>query len=196
VARVRRPNRHVVRSGLACLGLVLLGLGAAPRPAAAQIVRIGFVDSQIIFEKYRFAVEQQTRFNREIEAWRTDAEERKRAVDLLRGELKDQGPMLSDAKRLEKETALQKALSEYDAFVQAFWGPQGRAQQLNAEMTREVIGKVRDVVERIANRDGYDLVLDAADGNVIFGVRSLDLTDRVLDELNRDAGTGAAAPSP
>jgi len=63
-------------------------------------------------------------------------------------------------------------------------------QRLNDEITREVIGKVRDAVELLANREGYDLVLDAADGNVIFGVKSLDLTQRVLDELNKSTVGG------
>ena len=51
---------------------------------------------------------------------------------------------------------------------------------------------MRTVVERVARDDSYDLVLDAADGNVIFAVKSLDLTDRVLDILNREAGTPAS----
>ena len=156
-------------------------------PAAAQTIRIGFVDSQRIFSEYKAAQEAQDRFGREIQAWRTEADDRRKAVDVLRNELKDQDPLLSEATRLEKETALQKAVSDYDRFVQDFWGPNGKVQRLNDEMTREVISKVRDAVELLANRQGYDLVLDAADGNVIFGVKSLDLTQQVLDDLNKSA---------
>jgi outer membrane protein len=186
-----RPFRSALAMLCVPLGLlcVLLGLGAPP--ADAQIVRIGFVDSQRIFEEYPFAREAQDRFNREIQAWRTEADERRRAVDVLRAEMKDQDLLLSDSRRLEKETALQKAVSEYDAFVQAFWGPGGKAQRQNEEMTREVISRIRDAVELLANREGFDLVLDAADGNVIFGVRSLDLTERVLEELKREPAVGS-----
>jgi Skp family chaperone for outer membrane proteins len=156
-------------------------------PAHAQTIRIGFVDSQRIFTEYKAAQEAQDRFAREIQAWRTEADDRRKAVDVLRNELKDQNPLLSESARLEKESALQKAVSDYDRFVQDFWGPNGKIQRLNDEMTREVISKVRDAVELLANRQGYDLVLDAADGNVIFGVKSLDLTQQVLDDLNKSA---------
>ena len=159
-------------------------------PARAQNVRIGFVDSQRIFNEYKSAQEAQDRFSREIQSWRTEADDRRRQVDELRNELKDQDPLLSEAKKLEKESTLQKAVSDYDRFVQDFWGPNGKVQRLNDEITREVIGKVRDAVELLANREGYDLVLDAADGNVIFGVKSLDLTQRVLDELNKSTVGG------
>ena len=113
---------------------------------------------------------------------------------MLRNELHDQEALLSAEKKLEKETAVQRAVADYDRFVQEFWGPGGRVGRLNDEMTREVIAKIRDAVETIANREGYDLVLDAADGNVIFGVKSLDLTERVLTELAKDPTAIPDAP--
>lgn len=172
------------------LGMLLL---SAP-PAAAQIVRIGFVDSQRIFDGYSGARDAQERFTREITAWRTEADERRRALDVLRDELRDQEALLSEERKLEKETGVQRAVADYDRFVQEFWGPGGRVGRLNDEMTREVIGRIRDAVETIANREGYDLVLDAADGNVIFGVKNLDLTDRVLAELAKDPATSGTTP--
>ena len=180
------------RSRLRPILLAGLALFALARPAAAQNLRIGFVDSQRIFAEYKAAQEAQDRFAREIQSWRTEADDRRRQVDELRNELKDQDPLLSESKRLEKESALQKAVSDYDRFVQDFWGPNGKVQRLNDEITREVIGKVRDAVELLANREGYDLVLDAADGNVIFGVKSLDLTQRVLDDLNKSTVPGSS----
>jgi len=171
---------------------LLAALFLLASPASAQNVRIGFIDSQRIFNEYKAAQEAQDRFAREIQSWRTEADDRRKQVEDLRNELKDQDPMLSESKRLEKESTLQKAVSDYDRFVQDFWGPQGKVQRLNDEITREVIGKVRDAVELLANREGYDLVLDAADGNVIFGVKSLDLTQRVLDDLNKSTVGGAS----
>ncbi len=191
----------IPRSALrAALQRVLVGLALvtasllASSPAAAQNVRLGFVDSQRIFETYKGAQEAQERFGREISAWRTEADERRKALDVLRNEIKDQEALATDSKKIEQESALSKSVSEYDRFVQEFWGPGGRVQRMNDEMTREVIGKIRDAVETIAYREGYDLVLDAADGNVIFGVKGLDLTDRVLTELAKDPAGAATTP--
>lgn len=163
-------------------------------PAGAQALKIGYIDSVRIFESYTVAKEAQERFGREIEAWRRESDERLEAIERRRGELKEESLLLSDEKRLEAEAQLQRSLSEYEQFVQAFWGPNGRAASLNEQLTAEVIVKVRDVVERIARDEAYELVLDAADGNVIFAVKSLDLTDRVLDILNREAA-GTSIPS-
>lgn len=185
------PGRSVLRAGLVAFAAAC-AFACAALPAAAQNVKLGFVDSQRIFETYRGAQEAQERFGREITAWRTEADERRRNLDVLRNEIKDQAALATEGKKLEQESALSKAVSEYDRFVQEFWGPGGRVQRMNEEMTREVIGRIRDAVETIAYREGYDLVLDAADGNVIFGVKGLDLTDRVLTELSKEP---AAAPT-
>jgi outer membrane protein len=184
--RLRVPSaRSAVR---AAAGLALLAVLALPGTARAQIVKIGYVDSVRIFASYSYAKEAQQRFTREIEAWRAESDDRRKAIDQARADLKEQSLALSEEKRVEQEGQLQKLLSDYDQFVQAFWGPRGRASELNEQLTSEVIQKVRDVVERVAHDDAYDLVLDAADGNVIFAVKSLDLTDRVLEILNREAG--------
>lgn len=185
-----RLRLHVAR---AALGLALVAV-ALPGTARAQILKVGYVDSVRIFANYSYAKDQQQRFNREIEAWRAESDDRRKAIDQARADLKEQSLALSEEKRVEQEGQLQKLLSDYDAFVQAFWGPKGRASELNEQLTADVIQKVRDVVERVAHDDAYDLVLDAADGNVIFAVKSLDLTDRVLEILNREAGTTTPSP--
>jgi len=167
----------------------VLAAAWAPGVAGAQILKIGYVDSVRIFAGYSYAKDAQQRFSREIDAWRAESDDRRKAIDQQRADLKEQSLALSEEKRVEKEAQLQKTLADYDQFVQAFWGPKGRATELNEQLTADVIQRVRTVVERVARDDNYDLVLDAADGNVIFAVKSLDLTDRVLDILNREAGT-------
>ena len=184
-------NARAHRAVLAVAAVALALIAIAPDAEAQFSARIGFVDSQKLFEQYQVAREAQDRFNREVQQWREDADERRKQLETLRNEMKDQGPMLSEERRVEKESALARATSDYDRFVQEFWGPGGRVQRANDEMTREVIGKIRDAVELLANREGYDLILDAADGNVIFGVAALDLTSRVLDELNKTLPAGS-----
>jgi Skp family chaperone for outer membrane proteins len=172
------------------------GLAAWAGPAGAQILKLGYVDSVRIFDAYTLAKDSQQRFAREIEAWRVDSDERRKALEQLRAEAHEQSLGLSEEKRVEKEAELEKAQADYDQFVQAFWGPNGKAAQLNQQLTQEIIQKVRDVVERIAHDEAYDLILDAADGNVIFAVKSLDLTDRVIEILNKEAGTPTTGGQP
>ena len=85
---------------LRCL-LVTLAFVLFAAPASAQNVRIGFIDSQRIFNEYKAAQEAQDRFAREIQSWRQEADDRRKQVEDLRTELKDKDPLLCESKRIE-----------------------------------------------------------------------------------------------
>jgi Skp family chaperone for outer membrane proteins len=111
-------------------GSIAAALVCLLAPVAGAQQKIGYIDSIRIFENYTFARETQERFGREIEAWRRESDDRLRAVEDQRSELKEQSLVLSEEKRLELENQLQRSLTEYEQFVQAFWGPNGKAASM------------------------------------------------------------------
>src|SRR5262245_16948957 len=181
--RVRRPVLGLAMAWLAAVSLAM--------PALAAETRIGFIDSAKIFREYRLAQEAQQQFDRQVQNWRNEAAEKEKVVTQLRTELRDQAPILSALKRQEKEEALQKAIQEYETFIQDVWGTSGRAQQENERTTRQVVDQIRAVVEKIAGDKGLDIVLDAASGSIIYADRSLDLSAEVVAQLNTQAAQGA-----
>jgi outer membrane protein len=171
------------------MGLALLPWGSDPGWAANA--RIGFIDSSKIFQEYKVAQEAQHQFDRQVQNWRSEAAEKEQIVTQLRNELRDQGPILSALKRQEKEEGLQKAIQEYESFVQEVWGPEGRAARENERTTREIVEQIRQVVEKLANDKGLEMVFDAATGAIIYADRSLDLSAEVVRELNARTEAGA-----
>jgi Skp family chaperone for outer membrane proteins len=41
------------------------------------------------------------------------------------------------------------------------------------------------VLNKIGSDEGFSIIFDAADGNIVFGNEEFDLTDRVLASLNQ-----------
>ena len=179
---------------LSCTALLLACslATAAPATGAAEL-RLGYIDSARIFVEYKDAAEAQQRFERQVQGWREEAAEKEKVVQQLRAEVRDQGPVLSALKRQEKESALQNAISTYEAFIQEIWGPSGKAATENDRSTRELIEKIRAVVEKIAGQKGLNVVLDAASGFLIYADKTLDLTTDVITELNAAASTPAGS---
>ena len=156
-------------------------------------IKVGFIDSDRIFADYPKTREAQDSFNREVQELSKSAREKKTEIDDLQRKLDQQGPMLSDAKRDEQNRDLQRKISDYESFVQTNWGPGGRISKLNEEFLKPIVDRVHAIVADIGNQEGYSLILDAADGNIIFGDRALDLTDRVLTAL-KDEDEGRRTP--
>ena len=192
MTRQRSRGAVVWAIAFCCLGLPALG--------SAADLKIGFIDSERIFAEYPGTQEAQRSFNREVQDLTKTAKEKKAEIDDLQRKLDAQGPMLSEAKRDEQNQALQKKIGDYDAFVQKNWGPQGEVSKMNERFLKPIVDRVHKIVTTIGTDEGYSLVLDAADGNIIFGDKTLDLTDRVLDSLKKEDATGlpqgtSAAPA-
>ena len=172
----------------------LLTCAAVLSPAVAGAdLKVGFIDSDRIFEFYPKTQEAQASFNREVQELSKTAREMKTLIDELQKKLDQQSPMLSDAKRDEQSAELRRKTSEYETFVQANWGPGGRISKLNEEYLKPIVDRVHAIVVEIGTQEGYSLILDAADQNIIFGDKQLDLTDRVLQAL-KDEDSGKRAP--
>jgi len=170
---------------------VLVVLAIAGHAAAADF-RVGYIDSSRIFQEYKSAQEAQARFDRQVQGWREEADEKDRLVKKLRAEVRDMSPVLSALKRQEKEEALQKAIAAHEQFVQSIWGPQGRAAQENERATQEVVGQIRSVVEKIAGDKALDMVFDSSGGFLIYADKNLDLTSEVIRQLNERSASGTS----
>ena len=171
---------------------VALFFGGA-RIASAD-VKLAFIDSDRIFAEYEKTREAQAAFNREVQELSRTAQDQKGEIDKMQKRLDQQSPMLSEAKRDQETQALQQKVSDYESFIQKNWGPGGAISKLNEEYLRPIIDRVHQVVADIGNNEGYQLILDAADGNVVYGDQSLDLTNRVLSRL-RDEDSGKVSPA-
>lgn len=182
---MRPTDRRLSRARVLLIaGLLLCGAG----PAAAEI-KIGYIDSARIFQEYDKAKEAQALFDRQVQGWRDEAAEKEKSVNQLRAEVRDQAPILSAMKRQEKEESLQRAVTEYERFIQEIWGPQGKASSENERATGTVVTEIRAAVEKIAVNRDLDLVLDSAGGFIIYAEKNLDLTTEVLTELNQRSST-------
>src|SRR5436853_1297494 len=188
----RQRSLRTVVWAVAALLLALPGLGLAAD------LKIGFIDSERIFSEYAGTQEAQKSFNREVQELTKTAREKKTEIDELQRKLDAQGPMLSEAKRDEQNQVLQKKIADYDAFVQKNWGPQGSVSKLNEQYLKPIVDRVHKIVTTFGSDEGYSIIMDAADGNIIFGDHALDLTDRVLEQLKKEDSSGvptSAAPS-
>lgn len=154
-------------------------------PVWSQELKIGYIDSQRIFANYKGTADAQAKFDKEMAEWKRQAERMRKEIDRLRKELEAQSLMLSEERKREKEQALQSKYIEYQQFVTRIWGPNGEALRRNAELTKPIIDKINVILRKIGKEEGYDFVFDAAEGNVVFARPEFDLTDRVIEELNK-----------
>jgi len=166
---------------------VLAFLVASLLPALSfSQIKIGYIDSGKIFQEYKGMESIRKQFNQEQSEWQTTAEEMLRELEDLKDELESQRLMLSTDALQKKEETLKNRQREYEQFIQQIWGPDGRAAQKNVELTSPVVDKINSVLEKMAREEGFTMIFDIAEGSVVYAEEGLDLTELVLEELNKE----------
>lgn len=177
-------STHLLRTGFLSASVIMLALMTAG--SAGANIKIGFINSQEVLEGYTGTRAVLEGFNRDVDVWTQEAAARKRELDRAGRELTSQSPMLSDEKRREMEQDYQRRLTEYDQFVRNIWGMEGLVVRRNEEILRPIAARVQTILARIGAEEGYDLILDAAGGTILYADDALDLTRRLIDELNAE----------
>jgi outer membrane protein len=154
---------------------------------SAQGLRIGYVDTNRLKTEYKEFADAQAKFEAQLAAWQDKADSLQKDILKLQNDLTSQGMLLSETAKKEKDALLKKKIAEFEQFRTKILGPSGEAAKREKELSQPLVEKITQVIEKIAQRDGYTYVLDSSGGEVLFAPDSLDLTETVLRELQ--AGT-------
>jgi Skp family chaperone for outer membrane proteins len=163
--------------------------------ARGDDVKIGFVNSAEIFASYKAFSDVQQKFNKEVEEWQGRTQQMKSEVDSLaayiKGEISVSPPRLpfhalSETKQKEKRDEYKTKETAYLEYVNTIFGPDGTAERRNAELTQPVLDKINSIIARIAQQEEYTYVFDAVAGNIAYADTKYDLTETVVEELNKE----------
>lgn len=162
--------------------LVVMVLFVAAVPLAAQDAKIGIIISDRILNEYPEAQDAQKILEEEITEWQRQAREMEDELTDLDKELSEGSMFYSEEKKNEMQTQFQRKMMEYREFQANI---ERRAMQRNEELFSPINQKIQKVIDEIAAEDGYDIILDAVGTAIAYADPSLDITDLVLDELEK-----------
>jgi Skp family chaperone for outer membrane proteins len=175
--------------GFPALALAACAVLATARPGEAQ--KIAYVRSDVILDRSAAAQGALSQIRQEIEGWRREGAEMEKELSARLEEYQSQASMLSeDAKRQQEEQIARKKIA-LEEFGQRYFGQDGQAEKRRAEVLQPVQTAIFDAIKVVAQRSGYELVLDASGGTVVWVDAKLDLTDSVIEEMK---ATETSAP--
>lgn len=152
-----------------------------PVSAPPRMLKIGFVNSQAIFDMHPRVPELRSALENQLRQWQQEQVDLQGRAQTLQNELRT--AQLSPGQRRSKEAELQDVMSQVARYQTEIWSPGGRAEQKEKELMQPIIQAIDQTIREIAEGAGFDLILDAGSGGLLFGHRSLDLTRPVLERL-------------
>ena len=166
----------------AIAGIAVLGTLAT---ASAEL-KIGYINSEQIFREYEGTQQAQEKFNKEVAKWEQQATEMQKEIKDLQQQLEKQSLLLSEERKREIQAERQEKMIEYQKFLQEKFGQQGEALKKNEDLTRPIVEQINVILEDIAKAENYDFVFDARNGGLVWAKPAYDLTERVLQILNKE----------
>jgi len=172
---------------LSVMMLVLFTVSIISSNLSAQEIKLGYVDTVKLFSQYSETVEAEKIYKKEVEAWRKKASEMEAEIARLREEIQSQSLMLSQEKLAEnqeklaeKKLQLEQKFKEYQQYMGDIFGEEGEAAKRNKELTQPIVEKINAVIAKIAEEEGYTMIFDSSQGNILYAKKAMDLTDKVM----------------
>jgi outer membrane protein len=162
---------------------MIAGLSMPAISAGPPVAKVGYVDLQLTLEKTKAGKAakaklegEKTKRQKEIDKKQKDLQ--KAAEDLE----KQRGVLKADVVRA-KEAELQKQFLDLQQQFAAF---QQELLKQEAKLTREIFKGASKIIESIAKRDGYTMILEKSESAVLWADNVFEITEEVNKRM--DAG--------
>ncbi len=155
-------------------------------PVLAQ--KYGYVQSQKILAQYQEYVDAQNKLNEIRNGYDSEYQNMLKEYQDMLQEIDSQSLLLSPEKKQEKMQKAQEKAAAIEKFKYDKLGPQGEFYKKSMELTKPIIDKINTLIAKIGKDEGYDYIFDASSGALVYAAPESDLTDRVLEELNKGTG--------
>ena len=171
------------------LAVILSALVGLVSVAAAQNVKIGYVQIDRLMQNYPEHEDATKTFQKELDNWKAQLTEYQKQIDQMEQDFQQRAMLLSPEKQKEKQQQILDKKQEATKFYQDVFSDGGKAAQRREELWAPITAKINQAIEILGKRENYDMIFDSQ--GLLYAPDSLDITDQVLKILK----AGVDSPS-
>lgn len=163
---------------LLCLSLAL-GL-------AAQSTKLGYVNTDRILYDSNEAAEIGRLFQLDRQNWSNQIRALDDEIKQMERDFEIRRLSVNEATKKELQNQINAKKTEAGRLLEEYFGENGKAEQRYNELIDPLTKKIHDIITKIAKDENYTMILDVSMGVVLYANPSIDITEQVLQELNKD----------
>lgn len=161
------------------LGLILAsGLNAT----AATDVKIGIVDIPKAIQATKEGQKIKKNLEEEYNKKKADLEKKVKDISTMQADFEKKSLVLSDEARLKKQQEIDTEKQKYMELREK--NMQDLAKK-DRDLSQPMIKKLNDVINEIAQKEGFTMILHKNDQNLVWATKELDITDKVVKALEK-----------
>jgi outer membrane protein len=171
---MHRLNRSLA-IGLLGFGLIVVGLVRADAGGPA-VTKIGYVDLQRTLNETRIGKKARKQLDKDKAQKQKELDDATKQLEKSAAELQKQRAVLKPEVLRQREVELQQ---RYVKLQERYVQLQQELAKMEARLVRDIFAKAAPVIEKIATRDGYTMMLEKNESAVLWAAPSTDITDEV-----------------
>lgn len=152
---------------------------------AQRGVRIAYIDSEYILENVPEYQEAMAQLNAKADKWKIEITEKLNALKQKRINLSNEKALLTNELAKEREEDLDFEENEILDYQQKRFGPNGDLFIQKKQLMQPIQDQIFAAVQTIVASRKYDIVLDKANGGMLYVANQLDISDMVLRSITR-----------
>lgn len=152
-----------------------------PASFGADVAKIGVVDFQLVLTTSSAGKLAQAEINERGKAMKAELEEKGAAIEKEKESFERESLVMSKEMRDEKVRELRIMVNDFKALQNKFKKEFERYEAVNVQ---GILKEVNGIIEELAKKEGYLLVIERRDGGLLYFPKSIDLTDRVIQIYN------------
>ena len=156
---------------------------------SAAETKIGYVDSNEIMSKFEEVRQVQVDLEKEQRRLESEFNSLVAQLDSLQQDYERQRLLMSETRRNEKENEITNMEQSIQKFQLDKFGPEGEIYRKQNQLLKPVLSKIDAAIQQVGSDRGYDYILDAMSGALLYALDSHNLTEAVMDELSKATGS-------
>ncbi len=162
--------------------VVIFGLMAGRFAYADTItMKIGVVDLMKALNESDAGKKAKAELESVIKSKQAAINEKGKAIEKLKSELDKQSSVLSPDAKKSKQDDLDRMMRDYQRMVS---DSQSDVKQRESDLTNGILTGLRGVIKKIGQKEGYTMIIENAEGIVLYSKKNLDLTEEVIKQYN------------
>jgi outer membrane protein len=167
---------------LILLSLILIGILGL----SAQNVKLGYVNTDRILIDSNEATEISRLFQLDRQNWTNQIRAMDEEIKQMERDFEIRRLSVSEATKRDLQSRIDAKKAEAGRLLEEYFGEGGAAEQRYRELIDPLTKKIHDIITKIAADENYTMILDVSMGVVLYATPSIDLTEQILQELNKD----------
>ncbi len=160
------------------IGMVLFALSASVW--AETPLKLGYVDMQKAIQTTTVGKKAKETLEAEFNKKKKELEKKEADIKAMNEDFEKKKLVLSDEVKEKKSNEIRTQMMKYQELVGQ---SQLEIQKKERDLTLPIVKKLREILEKVAQKEGYTMILEKSEQNVLFAIKEVDLTDRLIKDF-------------